>query len=146
MSEPVKQHLLTPPRLTLKCHNGCGVMLRVYRVEPGVAVGAFRYCPLCGSQNVSQYMDADMTQWESLSRDYDLPIEVIKQLYQWWLPTHHRRFSDFILEVKADVQAGRVPAQVQQRLDAEQRAQERTRERERANLPPRPVLKIPGAA
>ena len=144
MSE-VKLHLLTPPRLTLKCHDRCAVVLRVYRIEPAVQVGAFQFCPMCGSNNVSQYMDADLDQWESLARDYELPIPVIRQLYEWWQPTHYRNFGDFIREVRSEVEQGRVPAVVQARLDSEAAARERTAQAHRASLPPRPVMRVPAS-
>lgn len=103
---PVKLHLVTPPRVTIKCHDSvCGIMVRVYRIEPSTRIGAFKYCPVCGSTRVSAYMSAEVDQWESLARDYNMPVEVIKEVYKLWEPQTHYRFADFVAELRAEMAA-----------------------------------------
>lgn len=101
-SPPVKLHELTPPRTTIKCHDACSVMVRIYRVEPSTMVGAYRFCPACGSDNVSVYRSADTDQWEALARDYELPIPVMQQLYRLWNPLEQHRFADFVAEMRKE--------------------------------------------
>lgn len=98
---PVKLNELAPSRTTIKCLTACGTYSRVYRTEPSAAIGQFRYCPLCGSDNVFVYRSSDTDQWEAMSRDYELPIEVMKQLYDLWVPTQYHRFSDFVADFRA---------------------------------------------
>lgn len=101
-SPPVKLNELAPPRVTIKCHAPCDVMVRIYRVEPSTAVGAYKYCPACGTDNVSVYRSADTDQWEALARDYGLPIPVIQQIYRLWNPHEHRRFADFVAKLRQE--------------------------------------------
>jgi hypothetical protein len=138
-SPPVKLHELTPPRITIKCHAACGMMVRIYRVEPSTAIGAYKYCPQCGSQNVSAYMSADDNHWEALARDYDLPIQLLQQLYKLWVPSKHYRFADFVHELRAEIAAGQIPAIVQAKQQAQQ-----AKARATDNVPPMPKLTIPG--
>ncbi len=138
---PVKLHEVTPPRVTLKCMDRCGVMVRVYNIEPATAIGAYRYCPVCGSSNVSAYMSAETNQWEALARDYGLPIPVIQQLYKLWVPSHHHRFADFVHELREDIRTGRLDE-----IEAERnaRAHELQEKARRATITaPMPKLKVP---
>lgn len=77
-------------------------MVRVYRVDPVVQAGAFKFCAICGSTKVSAFMNAETDWWESMARDYGLPITLLKQIYAQWEPTKHQRFSDFVAELRAE--------------------------------------------
>lgn len=99
----VKIHELTSPRVTVKCHKGCGTMVRLYRIEPVTQIGAFKHCPVCGVDGVSAYMSTDVDQWEALARDYNMPVAAIKQVYKLWEPQKHYRFADFVAELRAEI-------------------------------------------
>lgn len=136
-SPPVKLHELTPPRVTIKCHDKCNTMTRVYAVEPSTQVGAYRFCPQCGSQNISAFMSAETNHWEALARDYGLPILVMQQLYKLWVPSTHYRFADFVHELRHEIATGQLDTIEQERRTAQ-------RARATAHLPPFPKLRIPG--
>lgn len=103
----VKLAEVAPNRVTIKCHatTTCGTMTRVYRIEPVVRIGAFRYCPVCGSDKVSAYMSAETNHWEALARDYGMSVAAMKQVYSSWEPHVHYRFADFIEELRAEIRA-----------------------------------------
>lgn len=116
MSSPtVKLNDIPPSRTTIQCqeYRTCGLMTRIYRAEPQNtrAVGAYQFCPRCGSDNVVVSRSNDTDMWEAYSRDYKLPIPVIQQLYRLWVPSHHRRFSDFVAELREDALAGKLEPQ-----------------------------------
>jgi len=140
-SPPVKLHEVAPPRVTLKCMSQCGSMVRVYHIEPSTQIGAYKYCPVCGSDNVSAYMSAETNQWEALARDYSLPIPTIRQLYKLWDTKVHHKFADFVHELRAEIAAGRLDD-----IEAERRARARTLQESarRATITaPMPKLKVP---
>lgn len=101
---PVKLNERTPQRLTIKCGK-CDTMTRVYRVEPSVQIGAFKFCPVCGSTNCNVYFDAATDHWESLARDYGLTIPLIKQIYELWEPQKCQHFGTFVKRFLASLVA-----------------------------------------
>jgi hypothetical protein len=65
-------------------------------------VGAFSYCPLCGSRALAM-IDNDADYWETIAEAIELPIEVTRQLYDIWDRNKHQRFTDFVNEIKTEV-------------------------------------------
>lgn len=101
---PVKIAQVTPPRVTIQCDT-CGGHCRVYRTAPTLKVGGFKYCPLCGSNSIRVYSSATTDHWESLARDYELPIPVLKELYALWQPHTGQRFGDFVHAMRQEAKA-----------------------------------------
>jgi hypothetical protein len=113
-SPTVKLGELAPARTTRECreYRTCGLVTRIYRAVPqdNRAVGTFQFCPRCGSTNVVVGRSSDTDMWEAYSRDFGLPIHVMQQLYKLWVPSQHRRFSDFVAEVREEALAGMLAA------------------------------------
>jgi peptide subunit release factor 1 (eRF1) len=83
-------------RQTIKCLS-CDTIVRVYRVvsAPTTQIGTLQYCPVCASE-AKVLKDDDLDYWEILAENYDMPIEIIKQLYEMWDSKVHPRFGDFV--------------------------------------------------
>lgn len=90
--------------LTLECASAdCKVRMRISRIlNPSPRVGAFEFCPVCGSRAFAVH-DTEESYWESLSKTYGPPPEVMKQVYDAWNPHEHYRFSDFFNELMAEL-------------------------------------------
>lgn len=84
-----------PPRVTINC-NACDTYTRVFRVEPSVQIGEFKYCPVCGSNDVQAYMSVSSDHWEGLAQGYGTSVEVIKAIYAHWEPHKVSNFGTFV--------------------------------------------------
>lgn len=90
--------------LTFQC-SACKVRFRIGRVlrPHPVGPGAFKFCALCGAETVGVIQnDEEETYWESLAMGFDLPVDLIKLLYEDWSPDEHHRFSDYVKEMMAE--------------------------------------------
>lgn len=90
--------------LTLSCQNKeCMLRIRVGRIisKPALRIGAFTFCPLCGSKAASG-QDMEESYWESIAQSYGLPVELMKMLYDTWIPGEHQKFSDYIEYMKKE--------------------------------------------
>jgi hypothetical protein len=58
----------------------------------------YAFCPVCGTRNVSVYFgkDVSMNHWESLARDYGVPLDTIHILYRNWNPHIHHTFAEYV--------------------------------------------------
>jgi hypothetical protein len=84
-----------PQRITIECTQ-CDTMTRVYRVEPAVKIGGFRFCPICGTNRTAVYQDSTTDHWESLARNYGLTVDLTKQIYDLWQPNECQHFGTFV--------------------------------------------------
>lgn len=90
--------------LTLSClETSCMAKLRIGRFlkEPATHVGAMSFCPMCGGKAYQHY-DSDESYWETLSRAYELPVFLVKQIHSVWDSSVHPRFGTFVDEMKKE--------------------------------------------
>jgi hypothetical protein len=85
----------TPNRITIQCRE-CDTFTRVYRAEPHMKIGAFRYCPVCGSGTVYVSQSVSTDHWESLARSYNISVPLCKAIYACWEPQKVSHFGTFI--------------------------------------------------
>ena len=76
------------------------MVVRIQRVDPVTYDRAMTYCPICGSFAKATQVALD-DYMEELARDYDLPIELMRKVYELWDPKEHPLFSDFYEELKS---------------------------------------------
>ncbi len=83
---------------TLQCASPtCLSEIRVYRTTQE---RRFKYCPICGSQRITDAStDEAIDHLSSLARTYDIPTALMRQIYALWQPDVHHRFGDFITEL-----------------------------------------------
>ena len=81
------------------------MLIRVYRVEPSTQVGAFKYCPICGTR-VLAYLSVDDNGWESLAVSYGMSVPAIKAVYASWNPHDYYRFSDYVDALREETRTG----------------------------------------
>lgn len=98
---PVKLHEVAPQRVTIQCVQ-CETHVRIYRTEPAMKVGAYRYCPVCGSSDVRVYQSAATDHYEALARDYGVSVPLIKQIFTLWEPSSGVKFGDFIRQLREE--------------------------------------------
>lgn len=102
-SAPEKENLQVR-MLTLSClQKDCLTKLRIGRFiyRPTTRVGTLQFCPVCGGK-AQAHTDTDETYWETLANSYDLPVQIIQQLYAIWDRNEYEKFYDFVQEMKKD--------------------------------------------
>lgn len=93
-----------PTRVSIHC-NGCGTLSRIYRTEPTVQIGAFKYCPLCGS-HIMPRLSGEDSGWEALAVAYNMSVPAIRAVYNTWNPNDYYKFSDFIAALREEARTG----------------------------------------
>lgn len=93
--------------LTLKCINkDCLLNVRVGRLlnRPALAIGSFMFCPLCGSKAYTT-QDHEETYWEEIAKAYEMPVEIMRMLYDTWDSREHNKFRDHVDQMLKEVVA-----------------------------------------
>lgn len=94
--------------LTFSCSNKkCNARLRIARRldQPVLAVGALRYCALCGSPGMASH-DVDENIWELLAEQYGMKPQGVEMLYDMWPRHEYNRFADFVEYIQSKLRRG----------------------------------------
>lgn len=84
------------------CHN----QFRCEAIMVELA-GHPRYCPYCGSTNITLGIDQDKDFWYALTAELGFKptkpaVEMVQELYKLWNPGEHKRFGDFVKAFEND--------------------------------------------
>lgn len=92
--------------VTLECSDPkCYTRLRLGRFIrlPITRVGPLQFCPVCGSKAVVS-KDNNEDYWESLAKQYNLPVEGIIAIYSVWDSRAQPSFGAFVEEMKKEAE------------------------------------------
>lgn len=88
-------------RLTLLCKS-CPATFRVERVGETFVIGGLYYCPQCGKPTGPAFIDVDTDMWEALEKAYNLPIPLLKRMYELWPHQQYSHFTDFVRSFESE--------------------------------------------
>lgn len=95
------------PIVTLRCvdNKACLVEYRMSRClkQPVTRPNKILFCPLCGQKAVAS-LDSTEDYWERLALEYELPANIVKELYAAWNQREHETFYDFVQVMKREAE------------------------------------------
>lgn len=101
-----KHHLKANPHLkTILCIDGScltATTVSLYENRP-TRTTEYSFCPKCGGPaEMGDYL-TQQDFYERLARFYNLPTEIISELYPLWDKTKHTRFRSFVREYLREI-------------------------------------------
>jgi hypothetical protein len=89
---------------TLACLNkDCLLRIRLERVidKPIISIQKLGFCPGCGGKAL-QLDELNEDYWEQLAKSYELPVFLLRQLYDNWDHNEYPNFRDFVNAMKQE--------------------------------------------
>ena len=87
--------------LTLRCQNkDCILEIRIGRClnQPNTRTDRLKYCPRCG-QDAVVFADDQQNYWETLAKEYGVPVDAVVAIYGIWNPKEQPLLSEFVKEM-----------------------------------------------
>jgi hypothetical protein len=81
----------------------CNTIFHIERTSLTGRVGPFLFCTLCGKRGITLLPDITPDDyWTQLGREYDMPPELMQEIFQTWDTSKHRTFREHVESLRAE--------------------------------------------